>query len=183
MQLSQATGLQDIVAALGICSRVIVRNTNIRAGLHCRPYTLRVVADDERHVWRSRGTARAQSYWTITVSRGTVERRSMLSCWDHLGGDMPFVNHDLVANPNILPSSCKIRAHSMAGRDPPYFLNTQEDRGTIVAVVTFTFVVVATLANTIPIWIRQRTDGALGLDDALLIGANVSQAHFSAWDK
>lgn len=64
----------------------------------------------------------------------------------------------------------------MAGRDPPYFLNTDENRGAIVAVVTFTFVVVTTLTNTIRIWIRRRTDGALGVDDALLVAANVCLA-------
>lgn len=62
----------------------------------------------------------------------------------------------------------------MAGHEAPYFLNTEDDRGAVVAVVTFTFVIVATLTNGIRVWLRQRTDGALGLDDALLVAANVS---------
>ncbi|KAK3686559.1 hypothetical protein LTR37_019698 [Vermiconidia calcicola] len=60
----------------------------------------------------------------------------------------------------------------MAGRDPPPFLNTEEDRGAIVAVVSFTFVSVATLTNGIRVWIRQRAKGGLGLDDAFLTAAN-----------
>lgn len=64
----------------------------------------------------------------------------------------------------------------MAGRDPPPFPNTPEDRGGVVAVVSFTFVVVATLTNGIRVWIRNRSDAALGLDDALLVAANVSTA-------
>ena len=64
----------------------------------------------------------------------------------------------------------------MAGRDPPPFLNTEEDRGAIVAVVSFTFVSVATLTNGIRVWIRQRAKGGLGLDDAFLTAANVSTA-------
>lgn len=62
----------------------------------------------------------------------------------------------------------------MAGRYDPYFLNTEADRGGIVAVVTLTFVTVATCANIIRFWTRRRKDGALGLDDALLVAANVS---------
>lgn len=62
----------------------------------------------------------------------------------------------------------------MAGLYPPPFLNTEEDRGAIVAVVAFTSVAVSTLANTIRIWIRQQAKPALGLDDALLVAANVS---------
>lgn len=62
----------------------------------------------------------------------------------------------------------------MAGRDPPPFLNTPEDRGAIVVVVSFTFVVVTTLTNGIRVWIRQQAKTALGVDDGLLVGANVS---------
>lgn len=62
----------------------------------------------------------------------------------------------------------------MAGHNPPYFLNTEDDRGDVVAGVTFTFAVVATFTNGIRVWIRQRKDGALGLDDAFLVAANVS---------
>lgn len=68
----------------------------------------------------------------------------------------------------------------MAGRDPPPFLNTPDDRGAIVAVVSFTFVVVATLTNGIRVWIRNRSDAALGLDDALLVTANVGTASIDA---
>lgn len=64
----------------------------------------------------------------------------------------------------------------MAGRDPPPFLNTPEDRGAIVAVVSFTFVVVSTLTNGIRVWIRQQAKTALGVDDGLLVGANVSES-------
>lgn len=67
----------------------------------------------------------------------------------------------------------------MAGRDPPFFLNTEADRGAIAAVVTFNFAIVSTLACGIRIYIRQRKDGALGLDDALIAGANVSAASFA----
>lgn len=62
----------------------------------------------------------------------------------------------------------------MAGRHPPPFLNTEQDRGAIVAVVSFTFIVVTTLTNGIRVWIRQRSEAALGLDDALLMASNVS---------
>lgn len=64
----------------------------------------------------------------------------------------------------------------MAGRDPPFFLNTEADRGAIVAVVTINFAIVSTLACGVRIYIRQRKDGALGLDDALIAGASVSTA-------
>jgi chemotaxis receptor (MCP) glutamine deamidase CheD len=63
----------------------------------------------------------------------------------------------------------------MAGRYPPPFLNTQEDRGAIVTVVSFTFVVVSTLTNCIRVAVRQQSERALGLDDALLVAANVSK--------
>lgn len=62
----------------------------------------------------------------------------------------------------------------MAGRHPPPFLNTEQDCGAIVAVVSFTFIVVTTLTNGIRVWIRQRSEAALGLDDALLMASNVS---------
>jgi hypothetical protein len=58
----------------------------------------------------------------------------------------------------------------MAGRYPPPFLNTEEDRGAIVTVVSFTFVVV----NCIRVVVRQQSERALGLDDALLVASNVS---------
>lgn len=67
------------------------------------------------------------------------------------------------------------RSSQMAGRYPPPFLNTQEDRGAIVTVVSFTFVVVSTLTNCIRVAVRQQSERALGLDDALLVAANVSQ--------
>lgn len=62
----------------------------------------------------------------------------------------------------------------MAGRDPPPFLNTEEDRGAIVAVVSFTCIVVSTFTNGIRLWNRQVSEAALGLADALLAAANVS---------
>lgn len=64
----------------------------------------------------------------------------------------------------------------MAGRDPPPFLNTPEDRGAIVAVVSFTFIAISTFTNGIRVWIRHQSKSALGLDDALLVVANVSAA-------
>ena len=63
----------------------------------------------------------------------------------------------------------------MAGRFPPPFLNTQEDRGAIVTVISITFVVVSTLTNCIRVAVRQQSERALGLDDALLVAANVSE--------
>jgi len=63
----------------------------------------------------------------------------------------------------------------MAGRYPPPFFNTQEDRGAVVTVVSFTFIVVSTLTNCIRVIIRQQSERALGLDDALLVAANVSR--------
>ena len=62
----------------------------------------------------------------------------------------------------------------MAGRDPPPFLNTPEDRGGVVAVVSFTCIVISTFTNGVRIWNRQISEAALGLDDALLVAANVS---------
>lgn len=62
----------------------------------------------------------------------------------------------------------------MAGRDPPPYLNTPEDRGGIVAVVSFTCIVISTFTNGVRIWDRQLSEAALGLDDALLVAANVS---------
>lgn len=62
----------------------------------------------------------------------------------------------------------------MAGRDPPPYLNTPEDRGGVVAVVSFTCIVVSTFTNGVRIWNRQLSEAALGLDDALLVAANVS---------
>lgn len=62
----------------------------------------------------------------------------------------------------------------MAGRDPPPFLNTEEDRGAIVAVVSFTCIVVSTFTNGIRLWHRKISEAALGLDDAFLVAANVS---------
>jgi hypothetical protein len=62
----------------------------------------------------------------------------------------------------------------MAGRDPPPYLNTPEDRGGVVAVVSFTCVVISTFTNGVRIWNRQLSEAALGLDDALLVAANVS---------
>jgi chemotaxis receptor (MCP) glutamine deamidase CheD len=69
----------------------------------------------------------------------------------------------------------------MAGRYPPPFLNTQEDRGAIVTVVSFTFVVVSTLTNCIRVAVRQQSERALGLDDVLLVAANVSQIQRARW--
>ena len=62
----------------------------------------------------------------------------------------------------------------MAGRDPPPYLNTPEDRGGVVAVVSFTCIVISTFTNGVRIWNRQLSEAALGLDDALLVAANVS---------
>ncbi|KAM0715722.1 hypothetical protein Q7P37_009222 [Cladosporium fusiforme] len=64
----------------------------------------------------------------------------------------------------------------MAGRDPPPFLNTPEDRGAVVAVVSFTSVAVLTLTNIVRVWSRQQAKVALGLDDAMLVAANFSYA-------
>ena len=63
----------------------------------------------------------------------------------------------------------------MAGIYPPPFVSTQEDRGAIVTVVSFTFVVVSTLTNCIRVVVRQQSERALGLDDALLVASNVSE--------
>lgn len=62
----------------------------------------------------------------------------------------------------------------MAGLYPPPFLNTKEDRGAVVAVISFTSIAVSTLTNSIRVWVRQRSNSALGTDDALLVAANVS---------
>jgi hypothetical protein len=62
----------------------------------------------------------------------------------------------------------------MAGLNPPPYLNIDEDRGAIVAVVSFTTIAVSTFTNTIRVWTRQKSEAALGLDDVLLIAANVS---------
>ena len=64
--------------------------------------------------------------------------------------------------------------HEMAGRDPPPYLNTPEDRGGVVAVVSFTCIVISTFTNGVRIWNRQLSEAAFGLDDALLVAANVS---------
>jgi hypothetical protein len=64
----------------------------------------------------------------------------------------------------------------MAGRNPPFYLNTDDDRGAIVAVVSFTTIAVSTFTNTIRVWTRQNSEAALGLDDVLLIASNVSTA-------
>lgn len=69
----------------------------------------------------------------------------------------------------------------MAGLYPPPFLNTQEDRGATVAVISFTSIAVSTLTNSIRVWVRQRSNSALGIDDALLVAANVSGAA-GTWD-
>lgn len=67
----------------------------------------------------------------------------------------------------------------MAGRDPPPYLNTPEDRGGVVAVVSFTCIVISTFTNGVRIWNRQLSEAAFGLDDALLVAANVSMTE---WD-
>lgn len=66
------------------------------------------------------------------------------------------------------------RSREMAGRDPPPYLNTPEDRGGVVAVVTFTCLVISTFTNGVRVWNRQLSGTALGLDDVLLVAANVS---------
>jgi hypothetical protein len=66
------------------------------------------------------------------------------------------------------------QSHEMAGRDPPPYLNTPEDRGGVVAVVSFTCIIISTFTNGVRIWNRQLSEAALGLDDALLVAANVS---------
>jgi hypothetical protein len=63
----------------------------------------------------------------------------------------------------------------MAGIYPP-FLNTQEGRGAVVTVISFTFVAVSTLTNCIRVVVRQQSERALGLDDALLVSSNVSKS-------
>lgn len=64
----------------------------------------------------------------------------------------------------------------MAGRNPPPFLNTEDDRGAIVAVVSFTTIAVSTFTNGIRLINRQQSEASLGLDDVLLVAANVSTA-------
>jgi hypothetical protein len=66
----------------------------------------------------------------------------------------------------------------MAGRDPPPYLNTPEDRGGVVAVVSFTCIVISTFTNGVRIWNRQLSEAAFGLDDALLVAANVSKTEW-----
>ena len=62
----------------------------------------------------------------------------------------------------------------MAGRDAPLFANTEADKGAIVVVVTFATVVVTTLCTSIRSCIRYQKHRHLGLDDGMLIAANVS---------
>lgn len=64
----------------------------------------------------------------------------------------------------------------MAGRGPPPFLNTEDDRGAVVAVVSFTAIAVTTFTNSIRLINRQQSEASLGLDDVLLVAANVSTA-------
>lgn len=61
----------------------------------------------------------------------------------------------------------------MAGRDPPFFVDTENDHGAVAAVTTFVLASITTLATAIRIFLRQKQDSALGLDDALLAVASV----------
>jgi hypothetical protein len=97
-----------------------------------------------------------------------------------IGESIPQSENSKHRKPYILaclpPHTLLQRHHQMAGRDPPFFLNTDEDRGAIVAVMSFTTIAVSTFTNIIRVWTRQKSEAALGLDDVLLIAANVSIA-------
>lgn len=71
----------------------------------------------------------------------------------------------------------------MAGRDGPLFANTEADKGAIVVVVTFATIVVTTICTSIRSAIRYQQHRRLGLDDAMLIAANVSVNHASYDDQ
>ena len=71
----------------------------------------------------------------------------------------------------------------MAGRDAPLFANTEANKGAIVVVVTFATVVVTTLGTSIRSFIRYQKYGHFGLDDVMLIAANVSATRASRASK
>ena len=61
----------------------------------------------------------------------------------------------------------------MAGRDAPLFANTKADKGAIVVVVTFATIVITTLCMSIRSAIRYQKHRHFGMDDGMLIVANV----------
>lgn len=91
---------------------------------------------------------------------------------------------DFLQTPYLFLLSIRIiAACSMAGRDAPLFANTEADKGAIVVVVTFATVMVTTLGTSIRSYIRRQKYGHFGLDDVMLIAANVSATRASRASK
>ena len=80
-------------------------------------------------------------------------------------------------------ASASSRPARMAGRDAPLFANTKADKGAIVVVVTFATIVITTLCTSIRSAIRFQKHRRLGLDDGMLIAANVSATRASHTSK